>query len=167
MNISSKDYLLVILVFINFFPVVSFAADENDSSIILTAPLIAANVVARYNACVDDLRDGCETTFDYCMMTVQEKISFQLQLCYEKKIKCGISCDEKYQECCSQSGEQECPTVCRTQEKICNDQCDTEGTQCTMDAVSGTYNPPIESECWDDWTECIEYTADLCKRENN
>lgn len=115
----------------------------DDPMLILTVPLIANDIAVKYHACVDELMEGCQSTFDYCMMTVEEKISYHLQLCLDQKIACYDAC----------GGEQ-----------ICMEACDAAGTQCTLDAINGNYDAPDADACGKELDDCTEYTEEFCRK---
>ena len=161
MSMPSKVFLLATIFLVNFVPVSSFANDD-DLLLILGVPPIVAHA-KKYHDCLGEAEVVCGESFDYCMMTVEEKISYNLQLCYETKVSCYSTCDDNYQECCDKSGLQECPEECRIQKRNCYTQCDNEGTQCTLDAINGNYEKPIESKCINDWTKCLERLKKVCQ----
>ncbi len=159
MGMPLKVFFLVTVFLVNFAPDSSFADD--DGLLILVVPGIAGHA-KRYHDCLGEAELLCGERFDYCMMTVEEKISYRLQLCYERKVSCYNACDNDYQECCDKSGLQECPKACRIQKRACYAECDEEGTQCTLNAIHGDYEKPVESKCRNDWTDCLERMKKIC-----
>lgn len=159
MSMPLKVFLLVTAFLVSFVPVSSFADDD---SLLLGIPAIAGHA-KKYNDCIEESIVVCNEHFDYCLMTVEEKLSYHLQLCLEVKLSCYRNCNDDYEECCEKSGLQECPKACRIQKRDCYAQCDAEGTQCTLNAIHGDYEKPVESKCYNDLVECSERLKKVCE----
>jgi hypothetical protein len=157
--------LVAMVVLANMIPCAVMAQELDDGSdwLLQVVPLVTAAKVAKYNACMNELRPGCESTFDYCMMSVEEKLNYALKLCYDQKVTCYSACEDAYQKCCAASGLSECPPECRTKKTDCMALCDREGDQCVLDAINENYEPPVEAECQNDLDECLENAKEICR----
>ncbi len=171
MSPLKKNCLLTLLILSCNIPPFATAQEEgiDDADLLLSivpAAIIPGNILRRFNACMGEMRPGCENTYNYCMMTVQEKISYQLQLCLDQKFECYSACEQNYEQCCTESGLPECPHACQIQKDVCMAACDAEGDQCVQNAIGGNYDPPIEDECQNDLEECLENAKELCREES-
>jgi len=76
MSSLKKKFLFILFILIIHHPF-SITAQEksNDDGelLITTVPIIAAGVGRKFNDCMEEMRLGCENTYNYCMMSVQKK----------------------------------------------------------------------------------------------
>lgn len=163
MKIFQRICLLATVCFINSIPHGAVAEDlDNRGILTFQAPLLISSKIGRYNACVRRGMELCNTTYDSCMMTVEEQIDQALQRCYDELMECIDSCDEDYATCCAPYEDRVCPKECKTKKTECYETCQDVGLQCQIDAVNFPYTPPQQDECFEDWNVCVEYRTDLC-----
>ncbi|MBU0945459.1 MAG: hypothetical protein KJ804_18765 [Proteobacteria bacterium] len=141
---------------------VSAGAGESESpspwSLYISA-VQAAATTGRVNSCINTSKELCESERDYCLMSVQEKISEQLQICYEEKLACGDSCSADFDDCVEIGTPQ---SECHTQWEICDAACANAGVLCQVNAINGTYEQLPAEVCDSEYVSCIDRWYAYC-----
>lgn len=163
MKLFLEICLLATVCVINSIPYGALAdALDNKRMLIFTPANIASTIIGRYDACVRIAMEECDTNHDLCMLNVEGQIALALQNCYDQLMACNGFCDDDYATCCAPYEDRVCPEGCRITKTACYEVCQDEGEQCQLDAINYPYEPPVESECFENWNVCVEVRTDLC-----
>lgn len=144
------------------------AAVEDDSpwalytSTVQTA--VEAGIQARFESCYNSAKELCESERDYCLMSLEEKITYHIQICLEEKQDCLASCSADYEECRATGTPQ---SECAAAREECDGICTEQGEQCTLDAINGNYELPSAEECDNAFKKCIDYWSARCLNESD
>lgn len=156
-------YLLATVCVINSIPYGALADDMDNKRVLIFTPAnIASTKIGRYDACVRIAMEECNTNYDLCMLDEDGQRALALRYCYDQLVACYGSCDDDYAACCAPYEDRVCPEECRTIKTGCYATCQDVGAQCQLDAINYPYEPPVESECFEDWNVCVEVKTDLC-----
>lgn len=121
-----------------------------------------ATTTGRITACLNDAQTVCEEGRDYCLMSVEEKISYQLQVCFEEKLACDTGCNNDYQTCVDLGTPS---ATCHAEQELCYTNCETAGTQCQLDAINGEYVQLPAEVCDSEYAQCIDKWYAVCVTE--
>lgn len=159
LSFSARMGLSAIVVLCVFSVPSAATAQEDESPWSLYISALQAAVNASISTCLEDAKELCESERDYCLMSVEEKIQYSLQVCFEEKLACGTSCQTAFEECVDLGAPQ---TECSAQRTLCDAACEEEGTQCTLDAINGDYEQLSAEECDNAYMKCTDYWYSRC-----
>lgn len=144
------------------------AAVEDDSpwalytSTVQTA--VEAGIQARFESCYNSAKELCESERDYCLMSLEEKIAYHTQICYEEQQDCLASCSADYEECRAAGTPS---SECGAKQNECFEDCNEQGIQCVQDAATRNYELPSAEECDNAFKKCIDYWSARCLNESD